>query len=122
MLDVIVFLQTKLHKQSVLLATFSTSLITTESIKTIQGNLKRFFDKEEMLEIKPVAVAAATAPRHAYSPFNDLPVQKVIHVDLDWHPFTYFTCSEAIAEAGHLELIFLSCPYLSFLRKKKSWS
>ena len=43
------------------------------------------------------------------------------HIDLDWHPFTYFTCGEAIAEVGHLELIFTSCPYLSFLRKN-SWS
>ena len=25
---------------------------------------------------------------------------------------------ESIAEVGHLELIFTSCPYLSFLRKK----
>ena len=33
-------------------------------------------------------------------------------------PFTHFTCDEAIAEVGHLELIFISCPYLSFLRKK----
>ena len=43
------------------------------------------------------------------------------HVDLALHPFTYFTCGEAIAEVGHLELIFTSCPYSSFLRKK-SWS
>ena len=33
----------------------------------------------------------------------------------------YFTCCEAIAEVGHLELIFTSCPYSSFL-KKNSWS
>ena len=43
------------------------------------------------------------------------------HVDLAKHPFTYFTCGEAIAEVGHLELIFTSCPYSSFLRKN-SWS
>ena len=29
--------------------------------------------------------------------------------------------SRAVAEVGHLELIFISCPYLSFLRKN-SWS
>ena len=39
------------------------------------------------------------------------------HVDLALHPFTYFTCGEAIAGVGHLELIFTSCPYSSFLRK-----
>ena len=39
------------------------------------------------------------------------------HVDLALHPFTYFTCGEAIAEVGHLELIFTYCPYSSFLRK-----
>ena len=40
-------------------------------------------------------------------------------------PFTYLAslhilhaCGESIAEVGHLELIFTSCPYLSFLRKK----
>ena len=38
--------------------------------------------------------------------------------DFSYHPFTYFTCGEAIAEVGHLELTFISCPYLSFLRKK----
>ena len=32
-----------------------------------------------------------------------------LHVDLDWQPFTYFTCGEDIAEVGHLELIFTSC-------------
>ena len=35
---------------------------------------------------------------------------RVCHVDLAKHPFTYFTCGEAIAEVGHLELIFTSCP------------
>ena len=44
-----------------------------------------------------------------------------MHGDFSYHPFTYFTCSEAIAEVGHWELIFISCPYLSFLRKN-SWS
>ena len=43
------------------------------------------------------------------------------HVDLDWHPFTYFTCGETIAEVGNLERIFTSRPYLSLLRKN-SWS
>ena len=43
------------------------------------------------------------------------------HGDFSYHPFTYFTCCEAIAEVGHLELIFISCPYLLFLRKN-SWS
>ena len=38
--------------------------------------------------------------------------------DFSLHPFTYFTCGEAIADDGHLKLIFISCPYLSFLRKK----
>ena len=32
-------------------------------------------------------------------------------------PPTYFAGGEAIAEVGHLELIFTSCPYWSFLRK-----
>ena len=27
-------------------------------------------------------------------------------------------CGEAIVEVGHLELIFIFCPYLSFVRKK----
>ena len=44
-----------------------------------------------------------------------------LHVDMAEHPFTYLTCGEAIAEVGHLELIFTSCPSSSFLRKK-SWS
>ena len=39
------------------------------------------------------------------------------HGDFSYRPFTYFACGEAIAEVVHLELIFISCPYLSFLRK-----
>ena len=42
---------------------------------------------------------------------------RISHGDFSWHPFTYFMCGEAIAEVGHLELIFISCPYLPFLRK-----
>ena len=49
----------------------------------------------------------------AQSPFS-----KLIHGDLAWYPYTYFTYGEAIAEFGHLEIIFSSCPFLSFLRKK----
>ena len=41
-----------------------------------------------------------------------------IHGEFSYHPVTYFTCGEGIAEVGHLELIFISCRYLSFLRKK----
>ena len=52
--------------------------------------------------------------------FSTLP-SSIYDNDLAEHPFTYFTSGEAIAEVGHLELIFTSCPYCSFLRKN-SWS
>ena len=41
-----------------------------------------------------------------------------MHGDFSYHPFTDFTCGEAIPEVGHLELILISYSYLSFLRKK----
>ena len=46
---------------------------------------------------------------------------KAIHVDLDWHPLTYFTCGEAIEEVGHLELIFTFYWHLSVLKKTMVW-
>ena len=36
--------------------------------------------------------------------------------DLAWHPYTCFTCGEAITEIRHSELIFASCSLFSFLR------
>ena len=53
--------------------------------------------------------------------FKKILAETLLHVDLAEHPFTYFTCGEVVAEVGHLELIFTSCPYSSFLRKN-SWS
>ena len=44
--------------------------------------------------------------------------QSVHHGDFSYHPFASFTCGKAIPEVWHLEIIFISCPYLSFLRKK----
>ena len=43
---------------------------------------------------------------------------KPLHGDFSYHPFTYITFDEAIVDIGHLELIFISFPYLPFLREK----
>ena len=49
-------------------------------------------------------------------------ISGIMHGNSACHHYTYFTChgSEAVAEFGHSEKGFCSCPFLLFLRKN-SW-
>ena len=69
----------------------------------------------------PLPVSRVSLVARLSDTFFSLLPTRTDHGDLAEHPFTYFTCGEVVAEVGHLELIFTSCPYSSFLRKN-SWS